>query len=134
MSVGNTTMSSVHHSAGSKDAWHLARQQVRRMTIGPGPRRLQVQSGCLWLTIDRAGDAAEDVWLTPGDSVELPTGARLLLEAWPEARFDLLVPPTACAEWQRGAAPGWLARLSGWFASSRGLRPGRRAQLGPAQA
>lgn len=81
-------------------AWTVAPGEARPLEIGPGPRLLRVTQGRLWLTVPGTADApAQDVWLDSGDSVVLPNGSRALLEAWPSAEFQLLVPPEAC---QRG--------------------------------
>lgn len=67
------------------------------LRIGPGPRVLQVREGRLWLTSPGSADELSmDVWMLSGESVELPDGLAVVLEAWPSARFELLVPPKAC--------------------------------------
>ncbi|MFY8118643.1 MAG: DUF2917 domain-containing protein [Roseateles sp.] len=75
--------------------WTLARGEALSLDIGPGPRELSVSAGRLWLT--QSGEL-EDVWLSPGQSVLLRSGARVLMEGWPEAQFQLLVPPIACPD------------------------------------
>jgi hypothetical protein len=75
--------------------WSLARGEALSLDVGPGPRELSVSAGRLWLT--QSGEL-EDVWLSPGQSVLLRSGARVLLEGWPEAQFQLLVPPIACPD------------------------------------
>ena len=97
-------------------AWTLAPGQVRTLTTGPGERLLRVVEGRVWMTLPGSVDEpAEDLWLESGDSAVLPEGSHLLLEGWPSARFQLLVPPQACA-----GSP-WLQRLSALLAS-RGAR------------
>ena len=92
-------------------AWTLAPGQVRNLTIGPGQRWLHVVEGRLWLTLPGSLDEpAEDLWLQAGDGVALPEGSRVLIEGWPSARFELLVPPQACGR-------GWLGRVSARLAS-----------------
>ena len=90
--------------------WHLGKGQSMQLEIGPGVRRLRMREGRLWLTGKGEPDEpAEDVWLAPGDDVLLPSGARLVAEGWPQASFELMVPPQACrakthrvgAWWQR---------------------------------
>ena len=111
-------------------AWTLMPGQVRRFVTGPGPRRLQVTEGRLWLTLDGArGEPAHDVWLEAGEAIELPSGARLLLEGWPQAGFTLLVPPSACPAWQQlatGRPAGWLSRAVASLAGASGPGPWTR--------
>lgn len=91
--------------------WHLGRGQSMRLDIGPGMRRLRLRDGRLWLTSKGAADAPpDDVWLRPGEDVVLPAGARIVAEGWPQASFELLVPPQACAASATRAA-SWWSRL-----------------------
>jgi len=74
--------------------WRLDAGEARSLSIGPGPRVLRVASGALWITASGEPDApADDVWLREGESLALDDGAEVLIEGWPEARFQLLVPP-----------------------------------------
>lgn len=94
--------------------WTLAAGRARRLNIGPGARWLRVCAGRLWITRMQAAAAErqlEDVWLQAGDSLAVEAGAVLLVEAWPSARFQLLVPPQAC----RSSWRTTLGRISGWF-------------------
>jgi hypothetical protein len=77
--------------------WSLPTRASRKMRVGPGPRVLRVCEGRLWLTTKgTATEAATDLWLEPGDEVELAAGLEIVMEAWPAARYQLLVPPSAC--------------------------------------
>lgn len=89
--------------------WRLGKGQSLRLDIGPGKRHLRVREGRLWLTGEGASDAPpEDVWLAPGEDVVLPSGARIVAEGWPQASFELIVPPQACAATApRGGAWWW---------------------------
>ena len=74
--------------------WALPKGTSTTLKVGPGARVIQVCQGRLWLTSpgnDR--EPSIDVWLTPGDSLELPAGLSVVMEAWPSASFRLLVPP-----------------------------------------
>lgn len=106
--------------------WPLAQGGARRLTIGPGPRWLLVERGRVWLTTTGGGAAMEqDRWLSAGEGVDLPSGAEVVLEAWGgEARFELLVPPQACA----GPGGAW-AGLGRWL--QRLAASARRASLPP---
>ncbi|WP_162255190.1 DUF2917 domain-containing protein [Rhizobacter sp. Root1221] len=102
--------------------WTLAPGQATRLTVGPGPRQLRVVDGWLWLTTEGTRDLpAEDVWLLPGEPMELPAGSEWVVEARTSGRFQLLVPPQA-----RPWTARW-ARLVWWMrafrpAAPRGLR------------
>ncbi|WP_423596010.1 DUF2917 domain-containing protein [Roseateles sp. MS654] len=79
-------------------AWTLSKGEAMRLPIGPGRRELHVLEGRVWVT--QRGDLSlpsNDYWLSAGETLEVDSGAELLIEAWPTARFQLLVPPQACA-------------------------------------
>ncbi|MGM9513424.1 DUF2917 domain-containing protein [Roseateles sp. DB2] len=93
---------SIHRAADHGADWRLAQGEALKLPIGPGPRELKVLEGRVWLTRDgRLNRPALDIWLEAGDSLAVPSGAELVLEAWPQARFQLLVPPLACPAVQR---------------------------------
>ena len=99
-------MHNVQRSSGAA-VWALAKGTSTTLAVGPAPRVLQVVEGRLWLTTPgTADDAALDLWLMPGESVELDAGAEVVMEGWPAARFTLLVPPAALRQ------EGWIARLA----------------------
>jgi hypothetical protein len=111
-------------SSGS--TWSLPERASTTLEIGPGARVLQLCAGRLWLTTAGTANAAgRDVWLLPGDSVELPAGLSVVLEGWPSARFQLLVPPQAC---RRGWRSTPLARAGAWLAARLGAQGGRGLQ------
>ena len=70
-------------------------------------------------------EAATDLWLEAGDSVDLADGLEVVMEAWPAARYQLIVPPSACATGQPLRSS--LHRALGWLV-------GRVAQRPPALA
>ncbi|WP_310384898.1 DUF2917 domain-containing protein [Roseateles sp.] len=81
----------------SQALWFLAPGEALSLEIGPGARELAVAKGRVWLTRQgRVQTPAEDEWLEAGQSVALAAGSRVVLEAWPQAAFQLLVPPAAC--------------------------------------
>lgn len=104
-------------SARDTASWRLAPGVSRRLTIGPGPRWLQVADGRLWLTVTGGGGAmGQDHWLAAGEALRLDSGTEVVLEAsGGEARFELLVSPQACtagAVGRHAAGVGrWLRRL-----------------------
>jgi Protein of unknown function (DUF2917) len=79
-------------ASGTAD-WALEPGQAITLTIGPGPRWVHVTQGRAWITQASSGT---DHWLEQGDSLLVGDGAALVMEAWPSARFELLVPPQAC--------------------------------------
>jgi hypothetical protein len=64
---------------------------------------------------DVAGRDTSDIWLAPGDSVQLPAGSHWVLQAWPDARLKLCtvaVGVTADANSAaRATGLGWLQRF-----------------------
>lgn len=89
----------------SQALWSLPQGEALSLSIGPGPRELSVTAGRLWLTLQgRAEAQAQDVWLEVGQSVQLTSGSRVVIEAWPTAQFQLLVPPAACPQLARQRA------------------------------
>jgi len=101
----------------SDSVWSLPARASMTLQVGPGPRIVHVRDGRLWLTASgTARDAAIDVWLAPGDALELPSGLSVVMEAWPDARFELLVPPKACLRARRQHSR--VARVAEWAASA----------------
>lgn len=70
----------------------LASGQALTLAATRGPRHLVVVSGRLWLTI--AG-GADDHWLSAGEGLTLARGQEAVVEASPEAAFQLLQPVAA---------------------------------------
>lgn len=70
----------------------LSSGQALTLAATRGPRHLVVVSGRLWLTI--AG-GADDHWLSAGEGLTLARGQEAVVEAWPEAAFQLLQPAAA---------------------------------------
>ena len=99
----------------SDSVWSLPERSSMTLRVGPGPRVLQALAGRLWLTSSGTGEEASlDVWLEAGESIELPHDLEVVLEGWPQARFQLLVPPSACR--RAVASSGAEARSSGFGA------------------
>jgi Protein of unknown function (DUF2917) len=94
MSVTNlSSIQPTHRDA----AWQLQEGEAMRLPIGPGQRELRVLEGRIWVTQrGQLSLPSDDYWLEAGDALNLPSGAELVIEAWPTARFQLLVPPQAC--------------------------------------
>jgi len=70
--------------------WSVEKGEALSLIVGPGARALSVVRGRVWITQEGRD---EDLWLDAGQSVKLDAGQELLIEAWPEAQFQLLVPP-----------------------------------------
>jgi len=108
--------------------WSVGAGQVRTLRIGPGVRMLRVAEGPLWLTLSGTPDDPPlDLWLQGGDAVMLDSGSEIVVEGWPSASFQLIVPPQGCASatarvnaWISGQRAAWrdaLRRLSPSLAS-----------------
>jgi hypothetical protein len=119
-------MSKVHeHSAPW--AWALAGHEAASLSASPVARWLRVDEGCLWVTPEQAGPETEDLWLQPGDSLELPAGSRWVLQAWPKARLSVLLAPAAASP---APARSWWQSPWVWP----WVLPDARGQRLPAQA
>ncbi len=102
-------------STSQQALWILAAGEALSLPIGPGARELGVTEGRLWLTLKGHQDApAQDIWLSAGDSLHLPAGSHVVVEAWPQAAFQLLVPPQPCRSRRFGAAPAGRATGRRW--------------------
>jgi hypothetical protein len=112
-------MQKVQRSGDS--VWSLPARASTTLRVGPGPRVVQVCEGRLWVTATGTRDAEPvDVWLAAGDTLDLPDGLTVVVEAWPSARFQLLVPPQAC---DRSHPAPIVARAAAWMlAALRGQR------------
>lgn len=91
----------------AQSTWHLAGGRALTLSGGAEARRLAVRGGRVWLTLSGTADApAQDQWLEAGQSVALAPGQAAVLEGWPAADFELLVPPASAPTARRG----WLGR------------------------
>lgn len=102
--MAHTTMTNSQRSPSALQAaqWAMPAGEALRIDIGPGARELQVTQGRLWLTREGTAEApAEDLWLSAGEALALDSGSEWVIEGWghggQETRFQLLVPPRACA-------------------------------------
>jgi Protein of unknown function (DUF2917) len=104
--------------------WSVGVGQVRTLRIGPGMRVLRVAEGPLWLTVSGTpDDPPQDLWLQQGDAVMLESGVEIVVEGWPAARFQLIVPPQACSH-ASSAISAWLSRQRhAWQATLRRFSP-----------
>ncbi|KQV50306.1 hypothetical protein ASC95_13040 [Pelomonas sp. Root1217] len=83
--------------------------QALTLAAVAAPRRLVVTSGRLWLTVSGGTD---DHWLCAGEGLTLAAGQEVVVEAWPEAAFQLLQPvPKRSVEAR--PARGWRMNLAG---------------------
>lgn len=117
------------HEHSAPWAWALAGHEATTLAASPVARWLRVDDGCLWVTAEQAGPGAEDLWLQPGDSLELPAGTRWVLQAWPQARLSVLLAPAL--------TPAGPAPARAWWQSSwvwPWVLPEARGQRLPAQA
>ena len=94
--------------------WRVPCGGALRLHIGPAERRLRLLAGRLWLTSQgRAGAPPDDLWLVAGDAVRLPAGAVLVAEGWPEATFEVVVPPPPAHATRAGRIGAWWAARFG---------------------
>jgi hypothetical protein len=103
--------------------WSVDAGQVRTLHIGPGMRMLRVAAGPLWLTVSGTpDDPPQDLWLEAGDAVMLASGSEIVVEGWPSASFQLIVPPQACEP--ASALSVWISRQrSAWQSALRRFSP-----------
>lgn len=100
----------------------LAQGQALSLPATQHERLVLVLRGRLWLTV--AGDQT-DHWLRAGDSLALRAGQAAVIEAWPQADFQLLQPVShlahkarSCRAAKAGMAAGTRplgARVLGWL-------------------
>ena len=104
--------------------WSVGAGQVRTLRIGPGMRVLRVAEGPLWLTVSGTpDDPPQDLWLEGGEAVLLDSGAEIVVEGWPAASFQLIVPPQACAT-ASSSVNAWISQQrSAWRAALRRFSP-----------
>lgn len=94
--------------------WTLVPGQAIRLSAGPSLRQLRVLEGVLWLTTrGRWGLPAEDIWLQPGETIDLPAGSEWVVEARDAGRFKLLPQPL----------PAPRARVGRWLWTLRLIVP-----------
>ncbi len=83
--------------------------QALTLAAARTPRRLVVTTGRLWLTIS---GGTHDHWLRAGEGLTLAAGQEVVVEAWPEAAFQLLQPAPKRSVEARPAR-GWRMNLAG---------------------
>ena len=82
----------------AQSTWHLDGGRALTLAGGAEMRRLSVARGRVWLTLSGTPERpAEDCWLEAGQAVALAPGQTAVLEGWPAADFEVLVPPTSAA-------------------------------------
>ena len=111
------------HQSTAPWVWQLAESQAATLVPQAEPRWLHVEDGCVWVTAQNAGPHAPDLWLSAGDSLELPVGSTWVLQAWPQAQMSVLAPPAltqvsassvlAASKPARAAPRAWWQ--SSWF-------------------
>lgn len=86
----------------------LAPGQALTLAAARAPRRLVVTGGRLWLTVS---GGTHDHWLCAGEGLTLAAGEEAIVEAWPEASFQLLQPAPRRRARARPAC-GWRTQLA----------------------
>jgi hypothetical protein len=87
----------------------LAAGQALTLAAARTTRRLVVMGGRLWLTVSGGTD---DHWLGAGEGLTLAAGDEVVVEAWPEATFQLLQPAPRRRATAKPAR-GWRMNLAG---------------------
>lgn len=82
--------------------------QALTLRAAGAPRRLVVTSGRLWLTVSGGTD---DHWLRAGEGLTLAARQEVVIEAWPEASFQLLQPAPK-RQVKAKPARGWRMNLA----------------------
>ncbi|MDR7332588.1 DUF2917 domain-containing protein [Roseateles asaccharophilus] len=99
----------------AQSTWHLDGGRALTLAGGAEARRLAVACGRVWLTLSGTTEQpAQDHWLEAGQTIALAPGQTAVLEGWPAADFELLVPPTSTPTRGRFLLGGRL--LGGGFA------------------
>ncbi|KQW51262.1 MULTISPECIES: DUF2917 domain-containing protein [unclassified Roseateles] len=82
----------------AQSTWHLDGGRALTLAGSAEARRVAVARGRVWLTLSGTADQpAEDTWLEAGEALALAPGQTAVLEGWPAADFELLVPPTSAS-------------------------------------
>ena len=81
---------------GSPWAQELARGAAVTLAATSSARRIRVVEGKLWLTLT-SPVASSDEWLARDDVFDLSAGQTAVIEAWPNARFEVLAPMSGLA-------------------------------------
>jgi hypothetical protein len=82
----------------AQSVWHLDGGRALTLAGATETRRLAVARGRVWLTVaGTADEPAKDQWLEAGEALALAPGQTAVLEGWPAADFEVLVPPTSAA-------------------------------------
>lgn len=82
----------------AQSTWHLDGGRALTLAAGAEARRLAVARGRVWLTLSGTPEQpAEDCWLEAGQAMALAPGQTAVLEGWPAAEFEVLVPPVGAS-------------------------------------
>jgi hypothetical protein len=110
------------HSLEAPALWALPPGQALSLQPASVARQVVACRGRVWLTLDGGpAAAAQDHWLRPGEAFTVPAGQRAVLEGWPAASVQVLLPPPAGARAQ-SAAQSPVASKSTQLKSA-GVRP-----------
>lgn len=101
------------HQSAAPWLTRLGPGQVLSLPAQGGPRWLQVEQGCLWVTAARQSGpcvpAEADIWLQAGESLPMAAHSAWVVQAWPSAQVLIAqAAPTGA----RGPAQARL--FSGW--------------------
>lgn len=104
------------HESQHHGLWTLPRGEALSLAPAAVPRQVVACRGQVWLTLDGSPEAgAQDHWLRPGEAFTVPAGQRAVLEGWPEASVQVLLPPPAALPAQSPVASKSTQLKSAWF-------------------
>ncbi|MEO3690352.1 DUF2917 domain-containing protein [Roseateles paludis] len=110
------------HSLEAPALWALPPGQALSLQPASVARQVVACRGRVWLTLDGGpAAAAQDHWLRPGEAFTVPAGQRAVLEGWPAASVQVLLPPPAAAS--GGAKAQSPVASKSTQAKSAGVRP-----------
>jgi Protein of unknown function (DUF2917) len=94
----NHTIAMSQTQQSGVDLWHLNPGVALRLPLRGDERVLSVVEGRLWVTVEGSQDRPpEDIWLEPGQDLQLHGVGSFVAEASPSASFRLSVPPANAA-------------------------------------
>lgn len=102
------------HSLEAPALWALPPGQALSLQPASVARQVVACRGRVWLTLDGGpAAAAQDHWLRPGEAFTVPAGQRAVLEGWPAASVQVLLPPPALAAQSPVASKSTQAKSAG---------------------
>jgi Protein of unknown function (DUF2917) len=102
------------HESQHHGLWALPPGEALSLAPAAVARQIVACRGRVWLTLDGSrGAAVQDHWLRPGEAFTVPAGRRAVLEGWPEASVQVLLPPPVVAAQSPVASKSTQAKSAG---------------------